>query len=668
MESQESTPARPKELSVPKAAGLAADKDATEAARPRKKAAEAAQQLWYEWAAESMVNKPLKPRSARTLRDAQAASRLVQEAERMRAMADARLLQCQTFWDDSASTATGTTATAGSPTSGSKSRCKHELLEGARRLARTAVQRNMQEEGLRAQVGELRTQTDKAAHKHATDLAALAREVETLTERCQLAESALAQRAEQEVELRQTIGLLQQKVLSANEREIEHQRKLCVFTRLEPIFSRLAEQFSFGSPDEVVNRLEFLEHQQMSNSEALAEYQQENSNLKKKVEQFQQEAQAAQVTLASESTRWQTKLERMESDHLAESQSAQDALSKLRDKEGDMLSLQSSVADLWTRCCNNSELVRATDKEEGYLLHEPLEMISALQELLLMHAPTEAGRSNRQLQAYANRVWRTHFKSRPQLKNKTLDIFRALHDYLTASLAAVEEEKAKAARLRKQIKEVKESEDKSVRKMRRTVLHHQKFLDDRRAMIGLPRPLLVQSSVAQDGAANKESTTENELLKEKGNGDVEGESHANDEEPSLGRPVSAAATFGHKGAVTPSTSTKPRPVSAQPFLKSQSSTTQQTGVHRPNSETSSLHRPSDSWAAKVPAPIQEEAEGEPALPTTASKLSEKSSGKPRPLSAMETKAETHARETLHYEPANKARSKRPQTALPRKKA
>lgn len=92
----------------------------------------------------------------------------------MRAMADARLLQCQTFWDDSASTATGTTATAGSPTSGSKSRCKHELLEGARRLARTAVQRNMQEEGLRAQVGELRTQTDKAAHKHATDLAALA--------------------------------------------------------------------------------------------------------------------------------------------------------------------------------------------------------------------------------------------------------------------------------------------------------------------------------------------------------------------------------------------------------------------------------------------------------------------------------------------------------------
>lgn len=175
----------------------------------------------------------------------------------------------------------------------------------------------------------------------------------------------------------------------------------------------------------------------------------------KKVEQFQQEAQAAQVTLASESTRWQTKLERMESDHLAESQSAQDALSKLRDKEGDMLSLQSSVADLWTRCCNNSELVRATDKEEGYLLHEPLEMISALQELLLMHAPTEAGRSNRQLQAYANRVWRTHFKSRPQLKNKTLDIFRALHDYLTASLAAVEEEKAKAARLRKQIKEVK---------------------------------------------------------------------------------------------------------------------------------------------------------------------------------------------------------------------
>jgi hypothetical protein len=52
-------------------------------------------------------------------------------------------------------------------------------------------------------------------------------------------------------ELRDTIALLQDKLAAAGDREIEHQRKLKVFARLDPIFSSLAEQFSFDSPDEV---------------------------------------------------------------------------------------------------------------------------------------------------------------------------------------------------------------------------------------------------------------------------------------------------------------------------------------------------------------------------------------------------------------------------------
>ena len=104
-----------------------------------------------------------------------------------------------------------------------------------------------------------------------------------------------------------------------------------------------------------------------------------------------------------------------------------------------MLNLQSAVADLWTRCCNNSELVMKTDQEQSYVLHEPLEMISALNELLQMHSPTSAGKSNRELQAFGMRVWRTHFQDRPGLKNKTLEIFVATNDMLNASLLGMEQ-------------------------------------------------------------------------------------------------------------------------------------------------------------------------------------------------------------------------------------
>eukprot|EP00959_Pyramimonas_sp_CCMP1952_P224583 4695970-Pyramimonas_sp.AAC.2 len=116
-------------------------------------------------------------------------------------------------------------------------------------------------------------------------------------------------------------------------------------------------------------------------------------------------------------------------------------------------------------------------------------MVLSLQELLMMHAPTVAGKKHHELQvrygrvlsppaaahsyllaglclrrcsqrtrrmrsaccwsawaesvgcsqAFANRVWRIHFEKRPALKNKTLGIYEALHDLTEQSLAQIEE-------------------------------------------------------------------------------------------------------------------------------------------------------------------------------------------------------------------------------------
>lgn len=49
----------------------------------------------------------------------------------------------------------------------------------------------------------------------------------------------------------------------------EQQRRLEQHGRLEPLFDRLAENFAFNSPEDVVARLEFLEDDKLSSLDEL---------------------------------------------------------------------------------------------------------------------------------------------------------------------------------------------------------------------------------------------------------------------------------------------------------------------------------------------------------------------------------------------------------------
>jgi hypothetical protein len=49
----------------------------------------------------------------------------------------------------------------------------------------------------------------------------------------------------------------------------EQQRRLQQHSRLEPLFDRLAENFAFKSPEDVVARLEFLEDEKLSSLDEL---------------------------------------------------------------------------------------------------------------------------------------------------------------------------------------------------------------------------------------------------------------------------------------------------------------------------------------------------------------------------------------------------------------
>jgi len=466
-------------------------------------------------------------------------ARLVKEAEKMKTLADARLAQCSKFWAESPA-----------PRSAGNRNRLREDVEDMRARARAAVQKEQSAEVLRKEMEDMRELQGEKERTHQAKIKGLMREVETLKQRCAEAEVNAEEHEESKMELKETIGLLQQKVLTANEREIEHQRKLRVFTRLEPIFSSLAESFNFESPDEVVNRLEFLENQSLHSIDQLIKFQEENAELKKKVETLQQEATAARVALQTEGNRRQRETDLATAEHAEELQSMTTVMQKIQEKDEKNFRLQSAVVDLWTRCTASSELVKATDAVEGYFLHEPLEMVCALQEILLMHAPTVAGKKHHELQAYANKVWREQFESNTELKNKTLDIFMVLHELAKTSLRTIEDLGKQIAELKKQIKKAKESEDRAMRKMKRTEVHHQKFLDDRRVSSGTSKI--------------REDVNSNNIGVEEGKPSVHGTAQGILPK-GVNRPFSAAAAFGRSTPQVPDHAPKSRPFSATAF-------------------------------------------------------------------------------------------------------
>ena len=79
----------------------------------------------------------------------------------------------------------------------------------------------------------------------------------------------LQSHAETEAQLRDTIDLLRARLHGQTQREVENQRRLQQHTRLEPLFERLAEAFTFQSPEAVLDRLELLEDDKMGTFDQL---------------------------------------------------------------------------------------------------------------------------------------------------------------------------------------------------------------------------------------------------------------------------------------------------------------------------------------------------------------------------------------------------------------
>jgi chromosome segregation ATPase len=79
--------------------------------------------------------------------------------------------------------------------------------------------------------------------------------------------------------LRDTIDLLRARVHSLGQHEADNLRRLALFERFEPLFDKLGETFTLKEPCEIVDRLAYLENDQLGLANQLSDAQEEIAKL-----------------------------------------------------------------------------------------------------------------------------------------------------------------------------------------------------------------------------------------------------------------------------------------------------------------------------------------------------------------------------------------------------
>eukprot|EP00761_Pharyngomonas_kirbyi_P002054 gb/GECH01002058.1/.p1 GENE.gb/GECH01002058.1/~~gb/GECH01002058.1/.p1 ORF type:complete len:625 (+),score=200.81 gb/GECH01002058.1/:1-1875(+) len=226
---------------------------------------------------------------------------------------------------------------------------------------------------------------------------------------------------EESKSLRYTIELLQQKLEKMTEREIENQKKLRVFSNMEPLFDKISEQFNFQHPREVLERLENLEKEQAENYSKLLEAQEMKNDYERKLERVEKENETKRRQELTDLQHSLTKTEKQRRDLQKQLEDAQMESKRLEEFQQKYLTLDAAVLDLWYRWVKEIE-----DMDEKTHVEETvtsIEAIGQMDNLLTQFTPTKAGEGFRVLSGLSNRFWRKWFKDIPSIKSKPDEIF-----------------------------------------------------------------------------------------------------------------------------------------------------------------------------------------------------------------------------------------------------
>jgi hypothetical protein len=226
------------------------------------------------------------------------------------------------------------------------------------------------------------------------------------------------------------VHLLRKRLQLLTAREIENQRQLRTFTKLQPLFKTLQEKFNFGSAEEVVSRFEAMERGQLEHFQKISDMDENRRDLETKVASI---SKARNDQVAALNTEIFTGTSKLESDlndlrrELDQAKAESRRNESFRDK---YISLDSMVRELYVDACEKTGLVdmkkfnaKGAGSKEGSGLsytpeeeaqhpdfNNPEQMVNALRSLYYCTGPTRAGKMLRDLIVYANRMYKNHIK------------------------------------------------------------------------------------------------------------------------------------------------------------------------------------------------------------------------------------------------------------------
>jgi len=232
------------------------------------------------------------------------------------------------------------------------------------------------------------------------------------------------------------IHLLRKRLQLLTAREIQNQRQLRTFTKLQPLFKTLQEKFNFGSAEEVVQRFQILEDAETEHYHKIASMDDQRRNLEEEIHKISKLRNDEVASLNTEIYQGTEKLERNLAQLERELTTAKSDVKKMEHYRDKYIQLDQMLKQLYLDSCENTGLVKvkkastagskrsntfmtegktagdaekkqATESEHPDF-NKPEQIVNALRSLYYCSGPTRAGKMLRELIVYVNRMYKHH--------------------------------------------------------------------------------------------------------------------------------------------------------------------------------------------------------------------------------------------------------------------
>ncbi|GIL81950.1 hypothetical protein Vretimale_1514 [Volvox reticuliferus] len=293
---------------------------------------------------------------------------------------------------------------------------------------------------------------------------ALRQEMESVSERLAATQAALEVQADTEAQLREAVDLLRARLHSSGLREVDAQRRLAQHSKLEPLFDRLAECFTFSSPEEVVARLEFLEDDKLGTFDQLLRTQEEVTRLQQRLAEAQKAGEMVATRLTTEHLQGSARLQEQNEELRQELESMENLVHRLTARQAQLVALQTAVLQLWGKLSEDPQFAEAFAAGSGgagmaatrraastgrtnpgnvstnggvedalgtaggnsIQPEDPLSMLHMIEEFVTAKSNKLAIRHFTDIQRVANHVWQQHFRNRADIRGRVVPTFEQL--------------------------------------------------------------------------------------------------------------------------------------------------------------------------------------------------------------------------------------------------